>query len=151
MAMTSRERHDLHTSLAEFLGENQASMLMEHLSPVGWSDVVTKQDLANQGTLLRQEVATLGAELRGEMTTLGTELRGETAALGAELRGELTTMRGEITTLGITLGARIDRESVDRKADMDALMSRVLREQRVFLTAIFLAISTLVAVSTIFG
>lgn len=60
-------------------------------------------------------------------------------------------MRGDITALGITLGARIDRESVDRRADMDVLMSRVLREQRVFLTAIFLAMSALVTMSTIFG
>lgn len=60
-------------------------------------------------------------------------------------------MRGDITALGITLGARIDRESVDRLADMDVLMSRVLREQRVFLTAIFLAMSALVTMSTIFG
>ena len=66
------------------------------------------------------------------------------AALGTELRGE-------ITNVGTALGARIDRESIDRKADMDALMSKVLREQRLFLTAILLGISTLLAVSTVVG
>lgn len=138
MAMTSRERHELHTSLAELMGENQASTLMEHLSPISWSDMATRQDLSDQSLLLRQEMETMGAELRGEITNLGTELRGEITNLGTELRGE-------ITNLGIILGARIDRESIERRADMDVLMSRVLREQRVFLTAIFLAMSTLVA------
>lgn len=144
MSITSGERHDLHTRLSEVLGENQANTLMEHLPPVGWADVATKRDLDTHGILVRQDVKTLGAELRGEIVTLRTELRGEMTALGNELRGE-------IGNLGTALGARIDRESIDRKANMDVLMSRVLREQRLFLTAILLGISTLLAVSTVFG
>ena len=50
-----------------------------------------------------------------------------------------------------TLGTKIDVESISRKSDMDRLMSSVLREQRIFLTAIFLAISALAALGTIFG
>ena len=173
MSITSGERHDLHTRLAEILGEDHANTLMEHLPPVGWADVATKRDLdnvevalsgdiANLGTQLRSELAAQGSELRSEIATLGTELRGEIATQGSELRGEIATLgtelRREITTLGnelrndmATLGTKIDVESISRKSDMDRLMSSVLREQRIFLTAIFLAISALAALGTIFG
>ena len=162
MSITSGERHDLHTRLAEILGEDHANTLMEHLPPVGWADVATKRDLdnvevalsgdiANLGTQLRSELAAQGSELRGEIATLGTELRGEIATLGTELRREITTLGNELRNDMATLGTKIDVESISRKSDMDRLMSSVLREQRIFLTAIFLAISALAALGTIFG
>ena len=162
MSITSGERHDLHTRLAEILGEDHANTLMEHLPPVGWADVATKRDLdnvevalsgdiANLGTQLRSELAAQGSELRGEIATLGTELRREIATLGTELRGEITTLGNELRNDMATLGTKIDVESISRKSDMDRLMSSVLREQRIFLTAIFLAISALAALGTIFG
>ena len=162
MSITSGERHDLHTRLAEILGEDHANTLMEHLPPVGWADVATKRDLdnvevalsgdiANLGTQLRSELAAQGSELRGEIATLGTELRGEIATLGTELRREITTLGNELRNDMATLGTKIDVESISRKSDMDRLMSSVLREQRIFLTAIFLAISAQAALGTIFG
>ncbi|MEZ5350247.1 MAG: hypothetical protein R2714_13760 [Microthrixaceae bacterium] len=162
MSITSGERHDLHTRLAEILGEDHANTLMEHLPPVGWADVATKRDLdnvevalsgdiANLGTQLRSELAAQGSELRGEIATLGTELRGEITTLGTELGGEITTLGNELRNDMATLGTKIDVESISRKSDMDRLMSSVLREQRIFLTAIFLAISALAALGTIFG
>ena len=173
MSITSGERHDLHTKLATVLGQDQANTLMEHLPPVGWADVATKRDLDsvevalrgdidNLGTQLRAEMATLGTELRGEMATLGSELRSEMATLGNELRSDMATLgnelRGEMATLGselgsdmAALGTKIDVESINRKADTDRLMAGVLREQRIFLTAIFLAISALAALGMIFG
>ena len=162
MSITSGERHDLHTRLAEILGEDHANTLMEHLPPVGWADVATKRDLdnvevalsgdiANLGTQLRSELAAQGSELRGEIATLGTELRGEIATLGTELRREITTLGNELRNDMATLGTKIDVESISRKSDMDRLMSSVLREQRIFLTALFLAISALAALGTIFG
>ena len=162
MSITSGERHDLHTRLAEILGEDHANTLMEHLPPVGWADVATKRDLdnvevalsgdiANLGTQLRSELAAQGSELRGEIATLGTELRGEIATLGTELRREITTLGNELRNDMATLGTKIDVESISRKSDMDRLMSSVLREQRIFLTATFLAISALAALGTVFG
>ena len=162
MSITSGERHDLHTRLAEILGEDHANTLMEDLPPVGWADVATKRDLdnvevalsgdiANLGTQLRSELAAQGSELRGEIATLGTELRGEITTLGTELRGEITTLGNELRNDMATLGTKIDVESISRKSDMDRLMSSVLREQRIFLTAIFLAISALAALGTVFG
>ncbi len=140
MSITSGERHDLHTRLSEVLGESQANTLMEHLPPVGWADVATKRDIDSVELALRGDLDNLEQTLRSDIDNLGTQLRTEMSALGTELRGEMTT-----------IGAKIDIESANRKTDMETLMSRVVREQRVFLTAIFLAISALAALATIFG
>ena len=45
MAIDERSRHDLFTRLEEILGHDHATILMEHLPPVGWADVATKHDL----------------------------------------------------------------------------------------------------------
>ena len=140
MSITSGERHDLHTKLATVLGQDQANTLMEHLPPVGWADVATKRDLDSVEVALRGDIDNLGTQLRSEMATLGNELRGEMATLGSELGSDMAA-----------LGTKIDVESINRKADMDRLMAGVLREQRIFLTAIFLAISALAALGMIFG
>ena len=151
MSITSGERHDLHTRLAEILGEDHANTLMEHLPPVGWADVATKRDLDNVEVALSGDIANLGTQLRSELAAQGSEVRGEIATLGTELRREITTLGNELRNDMATLGTKIDVESISRKSDMDRLMSSVLREQRIFLTAIFLAISALAALGTIFG
>ena len=45
MAITEQNRHHLHQRLEQVLGPEEASILMEHLPPVGWADVATKSDL----------------------------------------------------------------------------------------------------------
>jgi hypothetical protein len=45
MAITEKQRHDLYSDLEATLGPDSASVLMEHLPPVGWADVATRRDL----------------------------------------------------------------------------------------------------------
>ena len=45
MVIDERSRHAMFTRLPEVLGEEQATVLMEHLPPVGWADVATKHDI----------------------------------------------------------------------------------------------------------
>jgi hypothetical protein len=45
MSIDEQSRHELYRRLEEILGPGPAATLMEHLPPVGWSDVVTRRDL----------------------------------------------------------------------------------------------------------
>jgi hypothetical protein len=52
MALTETSRHQLFQRLEESLGPEAAATLMEHLPPVGWSDVATRRDLDHLRTEL---------------------------------------------------------------------------------------------------
>ena len=56
MAITEETRDLLYRRLAEVLGREEATTLMEHLPPVGWADVATKRDLDNFADKLRAEM-----------------------------------------------------------------------------------------------
>jgi hypothetical protein len=45
MAISESQRHHLHTALDGVLGPEDAAVLMSHLPPSGWSDVVRTSDL----------------------------------------------------------------------------------------------------------
>jgi hypothetical protein len=45
MAISEESRHHLYNKLENVLGSEDATVLMEHLPPVGWADVATKRDL----------------------------------------------------------------------------------------------------------
>jgi hypothetical protein len=45
MSVDERERHRLYNRAVEVLGEEEATILMAHLPPGGWSNLATKQDL----------------------------------------------------------------------------------------------------------
>ena len=78
MAIDEGSRHALFTRLEELLGQEHATALMEHLPPVGWADVATRNDLAQleQRIGLRFEateqrlLATFRAELNANTRTL---------------------------------------------------------------------------------
>jgi cell division FtsZ-interacting protein ZapD len=55
MTIDERSRHRLYLRLEEVLGQEEATVLMEHLPPVGWAEVATKRDLDTLGTTLRLE------------------------------------------------------------------------------------------------
>jgi hypothetical protein len=56
MAIDERARHQLYLRLEEHLGAEAASTLMEHLPPVGWTDVATKRDLDQFADRLQAEL-----------------------------------------------------------------------------------------------
>jgi hypothetical protein len=53
----------MYSRLEAVLGHEEATVLMEHLPPVGWADVATKRDLD-----------LLDARLRGEMTRVESRI-----------------------------------------------------------------------------
>lgn len=66
MAIDERSRHELFTRLEEVPREEHATVLMEHLPPVGWADVATKRDLEHLEARIEAKVE---ASARSLMTT----------------------------------------------------------------------------------
>jgi hypothetical protein len=64
MAIDEGSRHELFSRLEEVLGKESATVLMEHLPPVGWADVATKRDLEQ---LEQRLEGRLMAAFRGEL------------------------------------------------------------------------------------
>ena len=45
MAISERDRLELHLGLKQHLGDDMADILMKHLPPSGWADIVRQRDL----------------------------------------------------------------------------------------------------------
>ena len=75
MAIDERLRLNIHTKLTELLGSEEATALIEHIMPVPWTDVATKDDLENHGILLRADLAEFRAEVRADMHVLRADMR----------------------------------------------------------------------------
>jgi hypothetical protein len=95
--LTAEEgRHRVYSRLEAMLGHEEATMLMEHLPPVGWADVATKRDLDHATADARHDID----QLRSEMRQLGSELRTE-MAIGQRQIG--TTWVFAMLTANVTL------------------------------------------------
>jgi hypothetical protein len=85
MAVDERSRHALHTKLEELLGPEKASVLMEHLPPVGWADVATKRDVDNLAAATKRDVGNLAAATKRDMDNLAAAMDLKLDALRNEL------------------------------------------------------------------
>ncbi|MGB3411818.1 MAG: hypothetical protein WBA45_11525 [Microthrixaceae bacterium] len=116
--------------MREALGDDEAETLMEHLPPLGWADVATKQDVQHLETVLRSDMGTLETGLRGDMAKLDTGLRGEMSALSATLRGEMValsaTLQGEMSELRADLFREQRNQTYTLVSALAALMAVML-------------------------
>jgi hypothetical protein len=98
MAIDERARHDLYVALEEVVGTERADTLMGLLSPVGWADVVTKQDLA----ALEERI-----DLRFEKVDLRFEKLEDhfDAKLERELRSQMRTLFFGLLTALFTMAS----------------------------------------------
>ena len=115
MVLDERSRHELYLRLAEALGEQAATTLMDHLPPVGSADVATKRDLQVLEASLRRDIERVEERLGGRLGRLEERLelrfenidqRFETLEhkLIATFRGELqTALTAQGRQLAITL------------------------------------------------
>lgn len=90
MAITDESRHELYKRLEEMMGRTHATTLMEHLPPVGWADVATRQDLEHLRVATRQDLA----QLREVM-----DVRFETIVTRGELQKHTMAMAGLMVAL----------------------------------------------------
>jgi hypothetical protein len=102
MAITEESRYRLHSRLKTTLGDEEAATLMEHLPPVGWADVATKQDLAQLGQLIDHRFQVVDERFNGldeRFKGLDERFKGiderfkglehQIEAMGHRIRGEL--------------------------------------------------------------
>lgn len=91
MVVTEHDRHRLHRALAGAIGEEEASLLMEHLPPTGWGDVARRADVEQSATLLRSEIAVLRSDLDKSVALLRGEMSTDFAALTTALTDKMVT------------------------------------------------------------
>lgn len=111
MAVSERERLLLYEQLTEEVGPGLAETLMDHIPPVKWDELVTKDDLRQMGDQLRSE---LRSEMREGFTAM-------------ELR--LTERFAEQTRWMADRFAEQDRWMADRFAEQDRRLTEKFEEQ----------------------
>jgi hypothetical protein len=130
MAVDERSRHELYRRLEEVLGPDAATTLIEHLPPVGWADVATKNDLAGleqrmdlrfarvegrfdsiderfnavneRFTAMDDRITAATSDLRA---TFEHEMRLQSESFGQQLRSQTTTMVFGLLSVVLTMAA----------------------------------------------
>ena len=111
MTTTERQRLDLHHRLDEALGPDHAATLMDSLSPIPWTELATKEDLAD----LRAEL-----DLRFDRVDLRFE------QIDGRFEVEMALLRGELAEFRATLSADLMRQLVVIHAATVALIVGLL-------------------------
>ena len=70
MVVDERSRRELYRRLEEVLGPDAATTLIEHLPPVGWADVATKNDLTGLEQRMDLRFARLDERLEGRFNAV---------------------------------------------------------------------------------
>jgi hypothetical protein len=99
MPVDERARHRLFGRLEEILGSEEATILMEHLPPVGWADVATKRDLDALAEVNQAEHQSLAETFRRDHQLLAETFRREHQALAEHVRLEHELLRQSMETM----------------------------------------------------
>jgi chromosome segregation ATPase len=141
MTFDEAARARLHEKLAEFLGSEEAAIIMERLHPEDWSQLATKSDLEALRVTLETKFEGLETKFEGLETKfegLETKFEGLETKVGAvELKifgldHEVSSLRAEVVHLGEKMDYRF--QSADHKmhtqfAEMRTEMHQALKEQ----------------------
>ena len=98
MAITDSQRTDVHNCLRDLMGQEMADIMMELLPPVGWGEVVRRQDVNGLGISLRAELSETRSDLQREIQAVGHELKTEISEVRSELKIEIQEVRSELKT-----------------------------------------------------
>ncbi|MBK5222212.1 MAG: hypothetical protein JJE52_04920 [Acidimicrobiia bacterium] len=97
MAITDSQRYQLHRSLEEKLGPDEANTLMEHLPPVGWADVATKDDVHQADLRLTGKIESLDVRLSARIDNVETRLSARIDVLDHRLTGQIESLDHRLT------------------------------------------------------
>ena len=116
MTITDADRHRLYDALVATLGEQEATILMEHLPPVGWADVATKTDLDHLRAATKTDLEHLRAATKADIDGL----RAATKADFNGLRGDFNGLRAEFEHLRTETnsGFRELHAAIDARTDL---------------------------------
>ena len=98
MAITDSQRTDVHNCLRDLMGQKMADIMMELLPPVGWGEVVRRQDVNGLGISLRAELSETRSDLQREIQAVGHELKTEISEVRSERKIEIQEVRSELKT-----------------------------------------------------
>ena len=93
MVIDERSRHAMFTRLQEVLGEEQATVLMEHLPPVGWADVATKHDIDALRVGTKHDIDALRVATKHDLDALRVATKHDIDALRAVTKHDLDALR----------------------------------------------------------
>jgi hypothetical protein len=95
VATTEQSRRRLHRELTDVMGEERATMLVDHLPPFDWTELATKRDLADAEQRLTHDMSELRTELARDMAQVRSDLSRDIAEVRAELHHEVNRLRAD--------------------------------------------------------
>lgn len=129
MTITEETRYQLYKKLEAELGADDANTLMEHLPPVGWADVATKQDLAllrGDLDLLRRDLDQLEERIGLRFETFEHRIGGRFEALEHRMEGWEHRLDASEQRLATALAETMHRQFVQTIASTAALLTVML-------------------------
>ena len=106
MPISEATRHQLHQRLSELIGPEEAATLMEHLPPVGWADVATKQDLEHLRVATKQDLEQVQVAMRGDLENVRVSMQRDVQErLNSSLRWTVGTIFSSYALLAAVGGA----------------------------------------------
>ena len=96
MTITEAARHRMHDSFISQHGEEVAAVIMEHLPPLGWSDVARSSDVGALRFDMDREFLALRTDMNREFATVRSEMDREFAMVRSEMAAEFVAVRSEM-------------------------------------------------------
>jgi len=123
MAVDERARQRLYDRLEQVLGAEEATILMEHLPPVGWADVATKRDLDTMAVATKRDLDTMAETFRREHQALAETFRRDHEALAETFRREHESLRQSMETMEQRIMATVRADLLQQTRTMVLALS----------------------------
>jgi len=148
------ERYALRDQLAETLGSETAGKLMEHVPPVKWEELATKDDLRVMAAELRVEMREGFAEVKDSIAEVKgsiAELKGSIAEVKdsvAEVKGSIAEVKDSVAEVKDSI-AEVRNSVADVKDGIAEHRERIIvtmtgQHRMTMLTLVGLAVSLFV-------
>lgn len=115
MVVDERSRHELYRRIEEVLGPEAATTLIEHLPPVGWADVATKQDLARLEQRMDLRLAHIDDGFNARFDLIEERFNGRFDSFEERLNGRFDSIDERFKATD----SRIDATAADQRASFE--------------------------------